>query len=118
MPRQPGFGNGLHRVMRAFCLCRIELNMAENSTEKQEIIEFPCRFPLKVMGERHDEFVLTMTEVVRVHAPDLAEHDVTLRESSGGRFYALTITVNATSRQQLDNIYLSLTGHPMVKMVL
>jgi putative lipoic acid-binding regulatory protein len=70
------------------------------------------------MGERHDEFVLTMTEVVRVHAPDLAEHDVTLRESSGGRFYALTITVNATSRQQLDNIYLSLTGHPMVKMVL
>ena len=92
--------------------------MAENSTEKQEIIEFPCRFPRKVMGERHDEFVLTMTEVVRVHAPDLAEHDVTLRESSGGRFYALTITVNATSRQQLDNIYLSLTGHPMVKMVL
>jgi putative lipoic acid-binding regulatory protein len=69
------------------------------------------------MGERHEEFRLTMTEVVRVHAPDLAEHDVT-RESSGGRFYALTITVNATSRQQLDNIYLSLTGHPMVKMVL
>ncbi|OWY39507.1 hypothetical protein CEK28_07485 [Xenophilus sp. AP218F] len=88
------------------------------SEEKQELMEFPCRFPLKIMGERHDEFVATMTEVVRLHAPDLAEVDVVLRESSGGRFYALTITVTATSRQQLDNIYLSLTGHPMVKMVL
>ncbi|OHX11361.1 YbeD family protein [Chromobacterium sphagni] len=88
------------------------------SDEKQELMEFPCRFPLKIMGERHDEFVATITEVVRIHAPDLAEVDVVLRESSGGRFYALTITVTATSRQQLDNIYLSLTGHPMVKMVL
>ncbi|MGY8626687.1 YbeD family protein [Chromobacterium violaceum] len=88
------------------------------SDEKQELFEFPCRFPLKIMGERHDEFVTTITEVVRAHAPDLAEIDVVLRESSGGRFYALTVTVTATSRQQLDNIYLSLTGHPMVKMVL
>ena len=94
------------------------LNMAEQIPEKQEIIDFPCRFPIKIMGERHEEFVITITEVVRGNAPDLAEHDVTLRESSGGRFYALTVTVNATSRQQLDNIYLSLTGHPMVKMVL
>ena len=88
------------------------------SDEKQELMEFPCRFPLKIMGERHDEFVATITEVVRIHAPDLAEIDIVLRESSGGRFYALTVTVTATSRQQLDNIYLSLTGHPMVKMVL
>ncbi|MCD4505456.1 DUF493 domain-containing protein [Chromobacterium piscinae] len=88
------------------------------SDEKQELMEFPCRFPLKIMGERHDEFVTTITEVVRINAPDLAEIDVVLRESSGGRFYALTVTVTATSRQQLDDIYLSLTGHPMVKMVL
>ncbi|KIA80365.1 YbeD family protein [Chromobacterium amazonense] len=88
------------------------------SDEKQELMEFPCRFPLKIMGERHEAFVSTITEVVRVHAPDLAEIDVVLRESSGGRFYALTVTITATSRQQLDNIYLSLTGHPMVKMVL
>ncbi|MCP1289871.1 DUF493 family protein [Chromobacterium haemolyticum] len=87
-------------------------------SEKQELMEFPCRFPIKVMGERHEDFVLTITEVVRVNAPDLADHDVTLRESANGRFYALTVTVTATSRQQLDNIYLSLTGHPMVKMVL
>ena len=87
-------------------------------SEKQELMEFPCRFPIKVMGERHEEFVVTITEVVRVNAPDLADHDVTLRESYNGRFYALTVTVTATSRQQLDNIYLSLTGHPMVKMVL
>ncbi|AUH50393.1 hypothetical protein CXB49_05990 [Chromobacterium sp. ATCC 53434] len=88
------------------------------SDEKQELLEFPCRFPIKIMGERHDEFVATITAVVRTNAPDLAEIDVVLRESSGGRFYALTVTVTATSRRQLDDIYLSLTGHPMVKMVL
>lgn len=84
----------------------------------QEPFEFPCRFPLKIMGERHEDFVNTLFEVVRVHAPDLAEHDVQLRESSGGRYLSLTITVTATSREQLDTIYLALTRHEMVKVVL
>jgi len=84
----------------------------------QELFEFPCRFPLKIMGERHDDFVRTVTEVVRVHAPDLAEHDVLLRESAGGRYLSLTVTVTATSREQLDTIYLALTSHELVKVVL
>ena len=84
----------------------------------QELLEFPCRFPLKIMGDRHDDFVSTLYEVVRVHAPDLAQHDVQLRESSGGRYMWVTITVTATSREQLDNIYLALTRHAMVKVVL
>lgn len=85
---------------------------------RKELIEFPCRFPLKIMGERHEAFVTTIIEVVRVHAPDLAEVDVVARESSGGRYQALTVTVNATSREQLDTIYLALTSHEMVKVVL
>ena len=84
----------------------------------QELFEFPCRFPLKIMGERHEAFVSTVSEVVRVHAPDLSEQDVVLRESSGGRYLAVTITVTATSREQLDTIYLALTRHEMVKVVL
>ncbi|MDF0606157.1 DUF493 domain-containing protein [Neisseriaceae bacterium TC5R-5] len=87
-------------------------------TESTPLMEFPCRFPIKVMGERHDDFVSTIGEVVRQHAPDLSEQDLQLRESSAGRFYALTVTVNATSREQLDNIYRSLSSHPMVKMAL
>jgi putative lipoic acid-binding regulatory protein len=85
---------------------------------RKELIEFPCRFPLKVMGERHDAFVATVIEVVRVHAPELSEADVVLRASSGGRYQALTVTVTATSRPQLDAIYMALTSHSMVKVVL
>lgn len=88
------------------------------SEQREELMEFPCRFPLKVMGERHDAFVTTVVEVVRVHAPDLELEDVVARDSSGGRYQALTVTVNATSRQQLDTIYLALTSHEMVKFVL
>lgn len=84
----------------------------------RELLEFPCRFPLKIMGERHDAFAVTIFDVVRRHAPDLAMHDVVTRESSSGRYLSLTVTVTATSREQLDTIYLSLTSHHMVKVVL
>ncbi|GGY19499.1 HP0495 family protein [Paludibacterium paludis] len=85
---------------------------------RTELLEFPCRFPLKIMGEKHEAFTLTIIEVVRMHAPDLMEHDVDSRDSSSGRYQSLTVTVNAVSREQLDAIYLALTGHPMVKVVL
>jgi hypothetical protein len=86
--------------------------------QSKELMEFPCRFPLKIMGERHEAFVATVVEVVRAHAPDVTEADVVLRESSSGRYHSVTLTVTATSRQQLDSIYLSLTSHPLVKVVL
>ena len=86
--------------------------------EQNTLINFPCRFPIKIIGDRHEDFILTITEVVRANAPDIAEDDIMLRQSSSGKFYAITVTVTATSRQQLDNIYRSLTGHALVKMVL
>jgi len=85
---------------------------------RKEIMEFPCRFPLKIMGERHEAFVTTVIEVVRVHAPDLSEDDVVERASSTGRYQSVTITVTAISREQLDRIYLALTSHELVKVVL
>lgn len=88
------------------------------SEDRKDIMEFPCRFPLKIMGERHEAFTATIIEVVRQHAPGLAEGDVIARESSGGRYTSLTVTVTAESREQLDRIYLALTGHAMVKVVL
>lgn len=81
-------------------------------------MEFPCRFPLKIMGEQHETFATTIVEVVRMHAPDLVEQDVQIRASSTGRYSSLTITVNATSRDQLDNIYRALSSHPLVKFAL
>ena len=86
--------------------------------ENKPLIEFPARFPLKIMGERHDEFAAIILAVVQVHAPDTTEVDIVVRESSGGRYLSLTVTVTATSQEQLDNIYRAVTSHPMAKYVL
>ena len=90
--------------------------MSDNPADA--LFEFPCRFPVKVMGERHETLQAQVIEVVRVHAPDLDEVDVVVRESSSGKYLSLTVTVNAQNRAQLDAIYLSLTSHPLVKIVL
>lgn len=88
------------------------------SEPKESVIEFPTRFPIKVMGARHDDFSQTIFELVRVHAPDLVAEDIELRVSSGGNYISLTVTVMAISQAQLDSIYRAVTGHPMVKYVL
>jgi len=87
-------------------------------SDKDDLFEFPCRFPLKIMGERHDEFAVTILEVVKQHAPGTTEADLDVRESSSGKYLALTVTITADSREQLDNLYRALSGHQMVKVVL
>lgn len=86
--------------------------------EKKTLLEFPCDFPLKIMGSNHPEMRATIVSVVVVHAPDFDETTVEVRESSKGNYLGLTCTVRATSQEQLDNLYRALTAHPMVKVVL
>jgi len=80
-------------------------------------IEYPCAFPIKVMGARHDGFVHAMTELARQHDPSFDAASIELRESSGGNYLGVTLTITATSREQLDSLYRALTSHPMVKVV-
>jgi putative lipoic acid-binding regulatory protein len=87
-------------------------------SEQESLIEYPSRFPIKVMGTAHPEFSQMIFEVVRVHAPDFTETDIEVRMSSGGNYVSLTITITAVSKEQLDNVYRALTGHPLVKYVL
>lgn len=82
------------------------------------LITYPSDFPIKVMGARVEEFEATMIEVARRFDPTLAPERVERRESSGGRWVGLTLTVRATSRQQLDDLYRALSSHPLVKVVL
>ena len=91
--------------------------MAENITE-ENLLEFPCDFPIKVMGETNDAFAATMVEVIKAVDPTFDASKVDMRASTGGRFISLTCTVHATSRAQLDNIYRALTSHPLSKYVL
>lgn len=79
---------------------------------------FPTDFPIKIMGHNRLEFEPQMIAIVRAHAPDLDVHTVEVRQSRGGNYLSLTVTVRARSRAQLDAIYRDLTRHPLVKVVL
>lgn len=86
--------------------------------EKQSLLEFPCDFPLKIMGANAEGFAQSIAELVRVHAPDFEAATMEMRPSKAGNYLALTCTVRATSQAQLDDLYRALTAHPMVKVVL
>jgi len=81
-------------------------------------LKFPTEFPIKVMGHTQDAFAQTIVAVVQKHAPDFDPATVEMRASSAGKYLSLTCTINATSRDQLDDLYRELSSHPMVVMVL
>jgi hypothetical protein len=82
------------------------------------LIEYPSRFPIKVMGLKVDGLVHAVTTIAHAFDPQFDARTVELRESKGGKYLGVTITVTATSREQLDEIYRTLSTHPMVKVVL
>ena len=87
-------------------------------SEKETLLEFPCKFPIKAMGRAEGEFEALVVGLVRKHAPDLGEGAVKTRDSQGGKYLSVTVTVRATSREQLDNIYRELTACEQVLMAL
>ena len=91
---------------------------ASTDPRKDSLIEYPSLFPIKVMGLHADDFVHSITKVAKEFDPFFDASTVELRPSSSGKYLGVTITVTATSREQLDNLYRALTSHPMVKVVL
>lgn len=85
---------------------------------KESLIEYPSRFPIKVMGARADGFVAAITHIAKQFDPAFDAATVELRESKGGKYLGITVTITATSREQLDELYRTLSSHPMVKVVL
>jgi len=81
-------------------------------------LEFPCAFPIKIMGRRQDGFAQLIADIVVRHAPDFDPATLEMRTSSAGNYLSLTATVNATAREQLDDLYRDLVAQPMVAMVL
>ncbi|MCX7149488.1 MAG: DUF493 family protein [Rhodocyclales bacterium] len=82
------------------------------------LLEFPCDFPLKIMGQAAADFAQTVAAVVIKHAPDFDAASMEMRPSKAGNYLSLTCTVRAVSQAQLDSLYRDLTSHPMVKVVL
>lgn len=89
-----------------------------NDNQEKELLTFPCEFPIKVMGLKQDTFAETIGQVIKEFDPTFNPETITVRDSRQGHYQALQVVVQATSREQLDSIYMALTHHPMVKVVL
>jgi putative lipoic acid-binding regulatory protein len=85
---------------------------------KDTLLEFPCHFPIKIMGKAEDEFANVVLGIVTKHAPDFDVACMEMRASSGGNYLSVTCTIVATSKPQLDAIYMDLSAHPLVKVAL
>ena len=96
----------------------IDLSKEPVGNGAETLLEFPCAFPLKIMGLAQNDLAQEVLAVVHQFAPDYDGKDMEMRASSSGKYVSLTCTINAQSKEQLDNLYRALTSHPLVKVVL
>jgi hypothetical protein len=92
------------------------ITTAETMTDS--LLEFPCEFPIKMMGRDDPEFREAALEVIERHAGPVLEEAVRESFSRRGRFLSITVTITATSQQQLDDIYRELSDHEQVLVAL
>ncbi len=84
----------------------------------ETLLEFPCDFPIKVMGKRREGFAQLVVDIVLKHAPDFDAATVGMRASRNGNYLSVTCVVPAHSREQLDALYRELVAHPWIEIVL
>lgn len=84
----------------------------------ESLLEFPCRFPIKMMGRDGERFRRVAIELVEMHAGKIPASDITESSSSNGNFVSITVTIVAQNQQQLDNIYMALSDHDDVLVAL
>lgn len=94
------------------------MSMPPDIPPDQSLIEYPCRFPIKVMGANTAEFVSAMLVIARAFEPEFDEASLEHRPSRAGNYLGLTISIFVTDREQLDEVYRTLTTHELVKYVL
>lgn len=86
--------------------------------DARSLIEYPSRFPIKVMGAQHPDFEPAVVDIARRFDPVYDPASLERRPSRGGNYLGLTLHITATSREQLDDLYRALSSHPLVKVVL
>ena len=84
----------------------------------QSLIEYPSRFPIKVMGANVEGFAEAIVMIAKQFDPGFDAATLETRPSKAGNYLGVTVTITATSRAQLDELYRTLSTHPMVKVVL
>jgi len=88
------------------------------SNEEETLFEFPCKFPLKVMGRDEGEFETHVMTIVARHIEITEILHCKCRPSNNGNFVSVTVTIQAQSKQQLDNLYIELNASDSVLMTL
>ena len=86
--------------------------------QEAPLLEFPCDYPIKVMGDAHEELHQHVLQVMHFHAPGFDQSKITVRESSKGKWQSITLIITATGKPQLDAIFTDLKTSSRVKMVL
>jgi len=86
--------------------------------EGETLLEFPCDFPIKAMGLSCDELEIAVLDIINRHVDDLSEGALRMKPSKNGKYTAITVTITAHSKQQLDNIYIELTACEHVSIAL
>ena len=81
-------------------------------------LQYPCDFPIKVLGNTRAGFAQAVLEIIQRHAPDFDGASMEMKTNKRGRYLSVTCVIRATSRDQLDDLYRELCDHPMVVMVL
>jgi putative lipoic acid-binding regulatory protein len=82
------------------------------------LIEFPCHFPIKIMGSNTPDFLKEIHEITLKHFPQIEQEKITHKTSKGNNYLAITVTVYAENQEMLDNFYREVSKHPEIKMVL
>jgi putative lipoic acid-binding regulatory protein len=82
------------------------------------LLVFPTDFPVKIMGQASDDFRSLVMGIVTRHFGTLEPHRIEERPSSNGKYLSITVTVLATSKAQLDALYIELTSCKQVLVAL
>lgn len=87
-------------------------------SEQETLLEFPCLFAIKAMGKNHTDFTSLVVEIIRQYVTDIKTDAIKSKTSKNGKYSAITVTIKATNKKQLDDIYQALTDCPQVLMAL
>ncbi len=82
------------------------------------LLEYPCEYPIKILGRSRPGFAQAIVAVVSRHSPEFDPSTIEMRTSKANKYLSLTCTIQAQSKKQLDALYQELCDHPMVAMVL
>jgi putative lipoic acid-binding regulatory protein len=89
-----------------------------DQTEKKSLLEFPCDFDIKVMGESDENFSESIIKIIKKHDINFNASKIEMKASSNGKYMSLTCNVYVTSQKQLNKMYVDLSKSPITNFVL